>query len=400
MNSFQKKTKKPIVRPTNDDLPIKIAQNKDDILDTEDNILSIDGYTDNKCLQIDISGMNQSSNMKSIIKEQLPWIEKYRPKLLVDAILSNNIASKIERIISEKNMPNLIITGVPGIGKTTTIKCIARALYGKYVNTAVLELNASGDRGMKIVEDTITNFCKKAVNMADTPTTKYAKHKLIILDEADNITSKAQFLINKKMQEYGDTTRFAFTCNKSSDIIEAIQSRCIILRYFRLPQNKILEKLNNICISENIKYEEKALHEISILAQGDLRASINILQMVNNGLFDITLENIYKIYDKPPVAHLYNILKLCIETNISDAFKLIKKLKEKGYSETDIILGLINVIKMMSPNDYDEDKLFSEHDKIRLMKIICKYAYNISNGIISELQIFSCISDIIVEYSH
>ena len=110
-------------------------------------------------------------------------------------------------------MPNIIITGIPGIGKTTTILCIAKNLIRKYFEEGVLELNASDVRGVKTVQETIEYFCKKKLQIDEN----FANHKIVLLDEADNMTKKAQQSINNLMEQYQDTTRFAFTCNNSSD---------------------------------------------------------------------------------------------------------------------------------------------------------------------------------------
>src|ERR1700744_3148564 len=191
--------------------------------------------------ELDITSQNiVSNNINKTLREQIikrtPWIEKYRPKSIYDLILDKKMFDKIKKIIDDKDMPNIIIMGVPGIGKTTTIKCIARGLFGKFVNDAVLELNASDDRGIKAVQETIMNFCKKKLDLNEDDNgdqckiipkiKKYADHKIIILDEADNMTIKAQSQINNLMEKYHKTTRFAFTCNISEDIIESIQSRC------------------------------------------------------------------------------------------------------------------------------------------------------------------------------
>ena len=188
----------------------------------------------------------------------IPWIEKYRPKHIDDLLLEENTLVKIKKFIKDKDMPNLIIPGTPGIGKTTTIKCIARELYGPNIEEAVLELNASDDRGIKTVIDIITNFCTKKMDLNDNlKEKKYAEHKIIFLDEADNMTETAQLLINNLMDKYHETTRFAFTCNTSSDILEGIQSRCIIMRFFRLRKDFIEERLKYICEKENVKYIKK-----------------------------------------------------------------------------------------------------------------------------------------------
>lgn len=358
------------------------------------NILSMDGYDDESCTQINITGplTYDVRSLRRQIHKQLPWIEKYRPKNIEDIILDGNTLTKIKRIIGEKDIPNIIITGIPGIGKTTTIKCIARGLYGKNIDNAVLELNASDERGIKVVEEAITNFCKKSLIINDDGNS-YAKHKMIILDEADNITSKAQHSINKKMQEYSSTTRFAFTCNRSTDIIEAIQSRCIILRYLRLPTGKIIEKLKYICAKEHVEYKDDALNEISIISQGDMRSAINVLQMVYNGLSEITIENVYRVCDKPQPMILEQVLVLCKEKNIAKVFELLKNLKSKGYSDSDIILGMVNILKLSKLSN-----VLTEKDKNYILRKVCNTAYIISKGINTDLQLYACACDIIEGY--
>lgn len=356
-----------------------------------DNSLIIDGYDDPECEQIDISG-TLSINKKKVktkLLNQLPWIEKYRPTELENVILDTNILNKIKKIIEDKDMPNIIVTGVPGIGKTTTIKCIANGLYKNRINDAVLELNASDERGIETV-DKLTNFCRKTFDLKGDKT--IAKHKMIILDEADNITEKAQHSINKKMEEYYSTTRFAFTCNESSDILEAIQSRCIILRYVRLPLNKVVEKLENICKIEKINYKLDALNEIAVISQGDLRNAINNLQAVYNGTNVITVKNVYIVCDKPQITLLQQIMAHCKEENTIEAFKLMKELKTNGYSSSDIVLGFINVLKL----DCD----MSEFDKNYILKHVCNTAYIISKGVGSDLQLYGLLATIITGYKN
>lgn len=368
-----------------------------------DNTLSIDGYEDETCEQIDISGTlstNKNQN-KFDQNNQLPWIEKYRPTKIEDVICDENTLHKIKRIIENKDMPNIIITGVPGIGKTTTIKCIANGLYDKYIDKAVLELNASDERGIKTVDEVITNFCKKSFNLPilQNRDRKYAKHKMIILDEADNMTDKAQHSINKKMEEYNSTTRFAFTCNESSDILEAIQSRCVIIRYIRLSIENIVNRLTYICKEEKIKYTKPSLKEIAIISHGDLRSAINNLQAVYSGMNTITIENVYVVCDKPQLVKLLEILKYCKKMESSKVFQLTHNLRNIGYSISDIILGFMNVLK--SETDLSElDSDLCELDKNYILKKVCKSAYIVSNGVTTDLQLYGVLSSIIIGYKN
>jgi replication factor C subunit 2/4 len=352
------------------------------------NTLSIDGFETGEV--IDISG-TLSTNRKLVrakIREQLPWTEKYRPKSIEDVILDPNILQKIRKVIEEKNMPSIIITGVPGIGKTTTIKCIANGLYGPNVKDAVLELNASDERGIKTVDELISNFCRKSFDVGK----EWSKHKMIILDEADNITTKAQHSINKMMETYNSTTRFAFTCNESTDILETIQSRCIILRYVRLSMEKVVEKLENICKIEKVPYVLDALKEIATISQGDMRGAINNLQAIYNGTGSVTVDNVYISCDKPQLTRLMQILIECKNRNSKIAFNLMRELKLEGYSNSDIVLGFMSLLKVI------DSHVLTDPDKIYILNKVCRTAYIVSKGVNTDVQMYGLLSSIINGY--
>src|SRR5690349_10280480 len=116
-------------------------------------------------------------------------------------------------------MPNIILAGPPGVGKTTTIQCLARTLLGANYKDAVLELNASNERGIDVVRNKIKGFAQTKVTLGMN------KHKIVILDEADAMTEGAQQALRRTMEIYSKTTRFALACNTSDKIIEPIQSR-------------------------------------------------------------------------------------------------------------------------------------------------------------------------------
>ncbi|KAJ2297008.1 replication factor C subunit 4, partial [Coemansia sp. RSA 2705] len=171
-------------------------------------------------------------------------VEKYRPTELKDVVGNQDTVERLGVIASTGNMPNLILAGEPGIGKTTSILCLAHALLGAAYREAVLELNASDDRGIDVVRNRIKTFAQKKVNLPA------GRHKIIILDEADSMTPGAQQALRRTMEIYSNTTRFALACNLSGKIIEPIQSRCAILRFGKLQGDQVLRRLVEICRAE------------------------------------------------------------------------------------------------------------------------------------------------------
>lgn len=311
----------------------------------------------------------------------LPWIEKYRPTNIEDLLVEGCTMTKVKKIIEDKRMPNMIITGIPGIGKTTTILCIARYLLGKHFGEGVLEMNASDERGIKTVQGPIVNFCKKKLELDDS----YSKHKLILLDEADNMPAKTQQLVSNLMDKYSDTTRFAFTCNNSVDIIDAIQSRCIIIRYKRLSDNKIIKRLSYICEQEGVEWTMEGLQTILTVCNGDMRQAINNLQTISTAYRIINEENVFKVCDKPHPIIIKKIFIACKENNIRNALIELKGLKKNGYSSLDIIINMIGLLKSSSFTD------LSEMLKIKFMEELGNTMVIISNGITTDLQLVGCL---------
>ena len=327
------------------------------------------------------------NNKENLVEKfnRLVWIEKYRPTKINQILLEINIRKEINRIVIEKEVPNLIITGKPGIGKTTTIKCLARELYGPYYDQFVLELNASDERGIKIEND-IAFFCKSLIVIKDIDIGKYPVHKWVILDEADNITEKAQLIISKLMGFYKDTTRFAFTCNTSHYIIESIQSRCnLILRYQRVKNDKIIMRLQDICDIENAKYDLDGLETIADLCEGDMRSALNIMELTFRKHSKITTKNIDDVYDKPQKQMLKLIIDYCIENNSRKALKSTKKLCEKGYTGIDIVTGIFSTLK----SRYCDN--ICGNIKITMCEIVSESSYNMTKGLHTDLQLYSCI---------
>jgi len=328
-------------------------------------------------------------NKEPVIKHKnnLPWIEKYRPHTVEDIILDDCLRVKLNNLININALPNIIITGSPGTGKTSTLFCLAKKILGPIYDEALLELNASDNRGLEIINNSIIHFCKKKINgVLDGSEEDISPKKIIIFDEADNLTRKAQNVLANMMEEYGDTTRFCFTCNDSSKIIESIQSRCLILHYRPMNRLNIKKRLEFICNQENVQYDEKGLESIIFISQGDIRQAINNLEATHNSYNLISDENVYKLCYQPHPNTVIHLIQKCASRNLIQAIIKYDDLKEQGYCNSDILQTMINVLKLIT---------IDEHIRINFIKILSDTYLNVSEGTDTNLQMYSCISKMI-----
>jgi len=249
----------------------------------------------------------------------------------------------------------MIISGMPGIGKTTSILCLARQLLGDAYKEAVLELNASDERGIDVVRNRIKGFAQKKVTLPA------GRQKLVILDEADSMTSGAQQALRRTMEIYSATTRFAFACNQSNKIIEPLQSRCAILRYARLTDAQVVRRIMQICEAESVQYSDDGIAALVFSAEGDMRQAINNLQSTQAGFGFVNGDNVFKVVDSPHPIKVQAMIKACHETRIDDALTSLKELWDLGYSCHDIISTMFKVTKSI-------DSL-SEHAKLEFIKV-------------------------------
>lgn len=309
---------------------------------------------------------------------ELPWVEKYRPVFLDDIVGNTETIERLKIIARDGNMPHLIISGMPGIGKTTSILCLARQLLGDAYKEAVLELNASDERGIDVVRNRIKGFAQKKVTLPP------GRHKIIILDEADSMTPGAQQALRRTMEIYSSTTRFAFACNQSNKIIEPLQSRCAILRYSRLTDAQIVKRLMQICEAEKVEYSEDGIAALVFSAEGDMRQAINNLQSTWAGFGFVSGDNVFRVVDSPHPIKVQSMLKACWEGKVDVALETLNELWDLGYSSHDIISTMFRVTKTMPT--------LSEHSKLEFIKEIGFTHMRILEGVQTLLQLSGCVA--------
>ncbi|KAJ4439616.1 Replication factor C (RF-C) subunit [Periplaneta americana] len=246
----------------------------------------------------------------------LPWVEKYRPAKLDDLISHEDIISTINKFIKEDQLPHLLFYGPPGTGKTSTILACAKQLYTpSQINSMVLELNASDDRGIGIVRGQILSF-------ASTRTIFNAGFKLIILDEADAMTSDAQNALRRIIEKFTDNVRFCIICNYLSKIIPALQSRCTRFRFAPLTPEQILPRLEYVIEQENVNVTQDGKKALLTLALGDMRKALNILQSTSMAYKEVNENNVYTCVGHPLKNDIANIVKWLLNEDFSSAYKI------------------------------------------------------------------------------
>jgi len=267
------------------------------------------------------------------------WLEKYRPMVFEDVVGNKAAVEILKSHAIDGTFPNLLLSGPPGCGKTTTVHCLARTHLGEFYDTACIELNASDDRGIDVVREKIKGFAQQKVTLPP------GKLKIIILDEADSMTGAAQQAMRRTMELYSQTTRFALACNISSKIIEPIQSRCAILRFSRIADEDMVARLKMVLDKEGAPFDDSGVNALIFSAEGDMRNVLNGAQSTFNAFGEVNHETVFRMNDQPQPKQIRASLDAALRQDWKGSFAPVMEIWKQGYSTTDIISTFARVAK-------------------------------------------------------
>jgi len=305
------------------------------------------------------------------------WVEKYRPTKLSEIINQTEIIGSLKALIKDPtDMPHLLFSGSAGVGKTTTALCLSRQILGDYAKECTLDLNASDERGIGMVREKVKKFSRFA-GMVDVP------FKIIILDEADEMTSDAQTALRRIIEDAAKICRFILIANNVSKIIEPIQSRCAAFKFTSVSEQDVIARLEEIAKKEKVKTDKKGLKAIYEYTEGDLRHAINLMQATAS-LGGITEENVKTSAGLTKTSDVDEVLKIALSGKVAEAReKMIELIKVYGMSESDFLKYLNSAV------------FKSKHDKLSdILQVIAKYDYRILVGANSEIQLSAMLAEL------
>ncbi len=311
------------------------------------------------------------------------WTEKYRPQSLDAIVNQEEIVSRFKNFVAEKNLPHLLLVGPAGIGKTTSILALAKDLYGPSYRSFILELNASDERGISVIREKVKNFARTAAIASPV------KFKILIMDEADHLTSDAQHALRRTMEIYTKTCRFCLLGNYSEKIIDPIQSRCSVFRFNPLSESDLKGHLEYISEVENIDIVEEGLDAIYQAGNGDVRKSINLLQAAAANQKQIDDVSIYDLLGNVSPKAVKDMVDTALSGDFQSGRELLRDLLiTQGLAPEDIIRNIYKEIMRHSN--------LSEKWKVKLSDTLGTIDYRLTQGSRPEIQLSTLLAHLSV----
>ena len=295
---------------------------------------------------------------------------------LDDVVGQEEIVKRLKSYVRSRNVPHLLFSGPPGVGKTAAAISMVRELFGEEWRGNFIELNASDERGIDVVRHKVKDFARIAP-------LGNAEFKVIFLDEADALTNDAQSALRRTMERYSSICRFVLSCNYSSKIIEPIQSRCAVYRFRSLSEEAVSERMKTIAEAEGVKVTPEGMRAIVYVARGDMRKAINALQAASLMEGEVTEETIYQITATARPEEIRELLAAALAGKFPQARSLLDDLLlVQGLSGEDVIIQIHR--QMMSLMDSDD---LPASTLVRLMDSIGEIDFRMTEGANERIQL-------------
>ena len=310
------------------------------------------------------------------MRNEFLWVEKYRPKTIEECILPENTKETFQKFLDKGEIPNMLLAGSAGCGKTTVAKALCNQLGVDYY-----VINGS-DEGRFL--DTVRNNAKNFASTVSLQAT--AKHKVIIIDEADNTTNDVQLLLRAFIEEFSSNCRFIFTCNFKNRIVEPLHSRCAVVEFGIKGKDRqtiaaqFFKRIQEILGAEGVEYDNKVLVELINKHFPDWRRVLNECQR-------------YSVSGKIDAG----ILATFSDVAVND---LLKNLKEKNFPEVRkwVVSNMDNDTTVLLRRIYDALYVSLENNSVpAAVLVLAKYQYQSAFVADQEINMLACLTAIMVE---